>query len=122
MPRILSASATSERWHRLGAHDGHASLVAHLNEGLECNCKLLRLHVVRVPAKALVPPTGIERSPAGVPQAMHISRCAAEALLASAVLLNCGLCCERGMVRMSMRRSTPQVCSNLTKRSIGKVE
>jgi len=55
--------------HRFGAHDGHASLAAHLNERLERSCKLVGLHIVRVAAKAFVPPPGIARSPAGVPQA-----------------------------------------------------
>jgi hypothetical protein len=128
-PRTPSASATSERWQRQGTASAHMMAVRSLplawrqsstSSGV---AKRSGLHVVRVAAEALVPPAGVGRILARMPQATQRrhrddSRWTRPlpGLSARASLLNCGLCRDRGTVRMSASRiRCHRPCSKATK-------
>ena len=110
-PRATSASATRERWQRQGTASAHIRATVALRgqraQLREPGLELLGHHVVGEAAEAGVAPAGVgeslraRRSPPSSRE-MHVANTSPPQRRAeSASPLNCGLCRERGMVRMS---------------------
>ena len=86
--------------------------MAHANECGKRVLKLVGLHIIGEAAKTFVSPAGVGRIFASAPQTaqrseMDIFEMLRFEALGRAVSLNCGLWRERGIERMSTRRSMP---------------
>ena len=115
-----SASAISERWHRQGTAWAHIRAIrsrpATSSKCLQGVKEFLRLHVIRKTPKRRIAPRRVGGVGVCTPQAAesghvfirdaHLTKC-----FGNVSLLNCGLCRDRGIVRMSTIRLTSWACN-----------